>query len=117
MEASALNNIYSNPSSVPPTISTTTQQALQALETYHDSSPNQKDPTIVPDLARRQVSVNFEELVLPPAWKAHDLPAPILSLAVDQDEEEEEEDLEEVEDEVDSPGDDEFLFGKSFLPL
>nr|CDS31069.1 conserved hypothetical protein [Hymenolepis microstoma] len=93
------------------TTSASAQQALQALGEYVESSTLSNTQTCeisVPDLAKRQVSVNFEELVLPQTWKVHDLPGSISeSLAVEQDEEEEEE---EIEEEADSQGGDDFLF-------
>lgn len=108
-------NILSSPipqQAYPPTNSVNTQQALQVLGEYVDlaststNSPVTEELLTVPDLAKRQVSVNFEELVLPQTWKAHDIPTPIsTSLAVEQDEEEEEE-VEEIEEEADSQGED-----------
>ncbi|VDM34277.1 unnamed protein product, partial [Hydatigera taeniaeformis] len=70
------------PSSTPPyphpplALSTplSTQQALQALDVYQKSNPDD-NAFMVPDLARRQVSVDFGELVLPPTRKPIDLPA------------------------------------------
>lgn len=114
VSTSSLNNAAPPPFCLP-TTSATTQQALQALGEYVEftasSNPQTGEPS-VPDLAKRQVSVNFEELVLPQTWKAHDIPAPIsTSLAVEQDEEEEE----EIEEEADSQGDDDFLFGNPFI--
>ncbi|CUT99232.1 conserved hypothetical protein [Echinococcus multilocularis] len=50
-----------------------TQQVLHALEAYQKSNSNGNAPR-VPDLARRQVSVDFGELVLPASRKPLDLP-------------------------------------------
>ncbi|VDN98838.1 unnamed protein product [Rodentolepis nana] len=106
---SSLNNTAPPPCLT--TTSATAQQALQALGEYVESSTSSNtrtDEISVPDLAKRQVSVNFEELVLPQTWKVHDLPGSISeSLAVEQDDEEEEE---EIEEEADSQGGDDFLF-------
>ncbi|VDD80078.1 unnamed protein product [Mesocestoides corti] len=56
--------------------SCSTLQALHALGSYHESSCSGATVTsvVVPDMAGRQVSVNFGELLLPPSRKSIDVP-------------------------------------------
>ena len=54
--------------------SLSTQQVLQVLGAYHNNVSDAAFKGIVPDLARRQVSVDFEEMIFPTSRKSLDLP-------------------------------------------